>query len=144
MGTRVVAEVLRVVAEVLRPASPLAAAEGGAPAGGRRGAESMFPLQDEEGRPLAGPWGRGRQGQGGHALGTLSVVGRCLRRRGGPYRTEPATDLRRWRLSSERGRQVWTYFPEEDGPGRGQTALEAHSLGLDTVGAPGCAPHSGR
>ncbi|XP_066226065.1 lanosterol synthase isoform X1 [Saccopteryx leptura] len=58
--------------------------------------------------------------------------GTCLRRRGGPYKTEPATDLSRWRLSNERGRQVWTYFPEEDNPTRGQTALEAHSLGLDT------------
>ncbi|XP_008143861.2 lanosterol synthase [Eptesicus fuscus] len=58
--------------------------------------------------------------------------GTCLRRRGGPYKTEPATDLSRWRLSNERGRQVWTYFQEEDSPGREQTALEAHSLGLDT------------
>ncbi|XP_032947636.1 lanosterol synthase [Rhinolophus ferrumequinum] len=58
--------------------------------------------------------------------------GTCLRRRGGPYKTPPATDLSRWRLSNERGRQVWTYF-QEDEPGRGQTALEAHSLGLDTI-----------
>ncbi|XP_003798191.1 lanosterol synthase isoform X1 [Otolemur garnettii] len=58
--------------------------------------------------------------------------GTCLRRRGGPYKTEPATDLRRWRLSNERGRQVWTYFKEEENPGRDQTGLEAHSLGLDT------------
>ncbi|XP_019573151.2 lanosterol synthase isoform X1 [Rhinolophus sinicus] len=57
--------------------------------------------------------------------------GTCLRRRGGPYKTQPATDLSRWRLSNERGRQVWTYFQEGD-PGREQTALEAHSLGLDT------------
>ncbi|XP_037685834.1 lanosterol synthase isoform X3 [Choloepus didactylus] len=57
--------------------------------------------------------------------------GTCLRRRGGPYKTEPATDLSRWRLSSEEGRQSWTYLPE-GAPGRGQTGLEAHSLGLDT------------
>nr|KAF6478057.1 lanosterol synthase [Molossus molossus] len=57
--------------------------------------------------------------------------GTCLRRRGGPYKTEPATDLSRWRLSCERGRQVWTYFQEDD-PRREQTALEAHSVGLDT------------
>ncbi|XP_019483571.1 PREDICTED: lanosterol synthase [Hipposideros armiger] len=57
--------------------------------------------------------------------------GTCLRRRGGPYKTQPATDLSRWRLSNERGRQVWTYF-QEDSPDREQTALEAHSVGLDT------------
>lgn len=58
---------------------------------------------------------------------------RCLRRRGGPYKTEPATDLTRWRLRNELGRQTWTYFQAEDDPGREQTGLEAHSLGLDTV-----------
>ncbi|XP_058379294.1 lanosterol synthase isoform X1 [Diceros bicornis minor] len=58
--------------------------------------------------------------------------GTCLRRRGGPCKTEPATDLRRWRLSNEKGRQVWTYFQEEEDPGREQTGLEAHLLGLDT------------
>uniref|UniRef100_A0A8C5K659 Terpene cyclase/mutase family member n=1 Tax=Jaculus jaculus TaxID=51337 RepID=A0A8C5K659_JACJA len=58
--------------------------------------------------------------------------GTCLRRRGGPYKTEPATDLRRWRLRNELGRQTWTYFPGEEDPGREQTGLEAHSLGLDT------------
>lgn len=57
---------------------------------------------------------------------------RCLRRRGGPYKTEPATDLGRWRLSCERGRQTWTYLQDERA-GREQTGLEAHSLGLDTV-----------
>ncbi|XP_047573751.1 lanosterol synthase isoform X2 [Lutra lutra] len=57
--------------------------------------------------------------------------GTCLRRRGGPHKTEPATDLRRWRLRSERGRQTWTYLAPEEEPGRGPTALEAHSLGLD-------------
>ncbi|XP_047702930.1 lanosterol synthase isoform X2 [Prionailurus viverrinus] len=60
--------------------------------------------------------------------------GTCLRRRGGPYRTEPATDLSRWRLRNERGRQTWTYFQEGEDPGRGQTRLEAHSLGLDPTG----------
>ncbi|XP_057401560.1 lanosterol synthase isoform X1 [Balaenoptera acutorostrata] len=58
--------------------------------------------------------------------------GTCLRRRGGPYKTEPATDLSRWRLSNERGRQTWTYFQGEEDPGRGQSGLEAHLLGLDT------------
>ncbi|XP_072594595.1 lanosterol synthase [Vulpes vulpes] len=58
--------------------------------------------------------------------------GTSLRRRGGPWKTEPATDLSRWRLRCERGRQTWTYLGAEEGPGRGQTALEAHSLGLDT------------
>uniref|UniRef100_A0A8C2P0Q0 Terpene cyclase/mutase family member n=1 Tax=Capra hircus TaxID=9925 RepID=A0A8C2P0Q0_CAPHI len=31
------------------------------------------------------------------------IFSRCLRRRGGPYKTEPATDLSRWRLSNKRG-----------------------------------------
>ncbi|XP_023486108.1 lanosterol synthase isoform X2 [Equus przewalskii] len=57
--------------------------------------------------------------------------GTCLRRRGGPYKTAPATDLSRWRLSNEKGRQTWTYFQDDD-PGRAQTGLEAHLLGLDT------------
>ncbi|KAM9253585.1 lanosterol synthase isoform 1-T1 [Dugong dugon] len=58
--------------------------------------------------------------------------GTCLRRRGGPYKTEPATDLSRWRLSSEEGRQRWKYSQEGEDPGRTQTGLEAHLLGLDT------------
>lgn len=58
---------------------------------------------------------------------------RCLRRRGGPYKTEPATDLSRWRLTNELGRQTWKFFTDEETPDRAQTALEAHSLGLDTV-----------
>ncbi|XP_065798559.1 lanosterol synthase isoform X3 [Muntiacus reevesi] len=58
--------------------------------------------------------------------------GTCLRRRGGPYKTEPATDLSRWRLSNKVGRQTWTYFQEEEDPGREQSGLEAHLLGLDT------------
>lgn len=97
----------------------------------------------------AGPAGRGRRrgcGCGAGALGGLPLPRdgkaltrappRCLRRRGGPRRTAPATDLRRWRLRSDRGRQVWAYLPE-DAAGREQTALEAHALGLDTVGAAG-------
>lgn len=59
--------------------------------------------------------------------------GTCLRRRGGPYKTEPATDLTRWRLHNELGRQRWTYYQAEEDPGREQTGLEAHSLGLDTT-----------
>ncbi|XP_077128578.1 lanosterol synthase-like [Ranitomeya variabilis] len=54
--------------------------------------------------------------------------GTRLRRRGGPYKTDPATDLTRWRLSCTEGRQTWRYVEGEDRP---QTALEAHSLGLD-------------
>uniref|UniRef100_A0A8C5QGC3 Terpene cyclase/mutase family member n=1 Tax=Leptobrachium leishanense TaxID=445787 RepID=A0A8C5QGC3_9ANUR len=53
----------------------------------------------------------------------------CLRRRGGPYKTAPATDLTRWRLSCVEGRQTWKYVEGED---RGSSVLEAHSLGLDT------------
>ncbi|XP_047457491.1 lanosterol synthase-like [Mugil cephalus] len=55
-----------------------------------------------------------------------------LRRRGGPYKTEPATDLSRWRLANVEGRQTWRYVDEEDTPDREQTMLEAHSVGLDT------------
>ncbi|XP_023396782.1 lanosterol synthase isoform X3 [Loxodonta africana] len=58
--------------------------------------------------------------------------GTCLRRRGGPYKTESATDLSRWRLSNEEGRQRWKYFRGDEDPGRAQTGLEAHFLGLDT------------
>ncbi|KAF7658140.1 hypothetical protein LDENG_00016720 [Lucifuga dentata] len=58
--------------------------------------------------------------------------GTQLRRRGGPYRTEPATDLSRWRLTNVEGRQTWRYVEDQDVPDREQTMLEAHSLGLDT------------
>ncbi|XP_037542215.1 lanosterol synthase-like isoform X2 [Nematolebias whitei] len=53
-------------------------------------------------------------------------------RRGGPSKTEPATDLSRWRLTSVEGRQIWDYVEDQDTPDREQTMLEAHSLGLDT------------
>ena len=46
---------------------------------------------------------------------------------------EPGTDLSRWRLSNEKGRQRWTYLQEEESPSREQSGLEAHLLGLDTV-----------
>uniref|UniRef100_A0A3B3SC73 Terpene cyclase/mutase family member n=1 Tax=Paramormyrops kingsleyae TaxID=1676925 RepID=A0A3B3SC73_9TELE len=58
--------------------------------------------------------------------------GTYLRRRGGPYKTAPATDLSRWRLSNVEGRQVWRYLEDQDHTDRAQTMLEAHSLGLDT------------
>ncbi|KAK9537898.1 hypothetical protein VZT92_005473 [Zoarces viviparus] len=58
--------------------------------------------------------------------------GTHLRRRGGPYKTEAATDLSRWRLSNVEGRQTWCYVDDRDTPDREQTMLEAHSLGLDT------------
>lgn len=64
------------------------------------------------------------------------VPARHLRRRGGPYKTEPATDLSRWRLTNVEGRQTWRYVEDQDAPDRPQTMLEAHSLGLDTVGSP--------
>ncbi|XP_053554871.1 lanosterol synthase [Bombina bombina] len=53
-----------------------------------------------------------------------------IRRRGGPYKTTPATDLTRWRLTCSEGRQTWRYEEEER---RKQSVLEAHSLGLDTT-----------
>ncbi|XP_075870113.1 lanosterol synthase [Nelusetta ayraudi] len=58
--------------------------------------------------------------------------GTHLRRRGGPYKTQPATDLSRWRLSNQEGRQTWRHLEDGEAPDRPQTMLEAHSLGLDT------------
>ncbi|KAI2660801.1 Lanosterol synthase [Labeo rohita] len=58
--------------------------------------------------------------------------GTCLRRRGGPYKTEPVTDLSRWRLSNVEGRQTWRYIEEAETVDRKQSFLESHSLGLDT------------
>ncbi|XP_035988608.1 lanosterol synthase [Fundulus heteroclitus] len=55
-----------------------------------------------------------------------------LRRRRGPRRTDPATDLSRWRLTNVEGRQTWSYLEEDERADREQTMLEAHSLGLDT------------
>ena len=43
-----------------------------------------------------------------------------------------ATDLSKWRLKNERGRQTWWY--DADGVfDRDSNFLERHSLGLDTV-----------
>uniref|UniRef100_A0A3B4G1M7 Terpene cyclase/mutase family member n=1 Tax=Pundamilia nyererei TaxID=303518 RepID=A0A3B4G1M7_9CICH len=58
--------------------------------------------------------------------------GTHLRRRGGPYKTEPATDLSRWRLTNVEGRQTWRYLEDQETADREQRMLEAHSLGLDT------------
>lgn len=63
------------------------------------------------------------------------VSERYLRRRGGPYKTEPATDLSRWRLTNVEGRQTWRYLEGQEGADRAQSMLEALSLGLDTVGS---------
>ncbi|XP_030641927.1 lanosterol synthase isoform X2 [Chanos chanos] len=62
----------------------------------------------------------------------MMTDGTCLRRRGGPYKTDPVTDLRRWRLSNVEGRQAWCYLEDGDTVDRPQSMLEAHSLGLDT------------
>ncbi|NWT61211.1 ERG7 synthase, partial [Erythrocercus mccallii] len=61
--------------------------------------------------------------------------GRAVRRRGGPWRSAAATELPAWRLRCEGGRQLWRYLGDGDGDvgeRRAQTALEQHSLGLDT------------
>ncbi|XP_043916484.1 lanosterol synthase isoform X1 [Protopterus annectens] len=60
------------------------------------------------------------------------TAGTCLRRRGGPYKTEPATDLTRWRLANVEGRQTWQYFEDDETVEREQNMLEAYSVGLDT------------
>ncbi|GAV02159.1 hypothetical protein RvY_12758 [Ramazzottius varieornatus] len=52
------------------------------------------------------------------------------RNRGGPYKTKPATDLTRWRLTNIGGRQTWKYYETNESPPRGQSFLEKHSLGL--------------
>ncbi|XP_076460564.1 lanosterol synthase-like isoform X2 [Babylonia areolata] len=57
-----------------------------------------------------------------------NTMRRC---RGGPFKTKPATDLTKWRLTCEGGRQVWSYVDDDKHP-RPQTLLEKHSLGLDT------------
>ncbi|XP_050388661.2 lanosterol synthase isoform X1 [Patella vulgata] len=54
------------------------------------------------------------------------------RNRGGPYKTTPATDLTRWRLTNVEGRQTWYYIPDGEKAEREQTMLELYSLGLDT------------
>lgn len=46
----------------------------------------------------------------------------------------PVTDLSRWRLRCERGRQTWVYL-EEGEEEREQSFIELHSLGMDTVRA---------
>lgn len=64
---------------------------------------------------------------------SLCIFIRCIRRRGGPYKTDPATDLTRWRLSNVEGRQCWSFVEDGESAEREQNVLEAHSLGLDTV-----------
>nr|XP_006825099.1 PREDICTED: lanosterol synthase-like [Saccoglossus kowalevskii] len=54
------------------------------------------------------------------------------RRRGGPYKTNPATDLTRWRLKNVEGRQTWYYVEKNKKLLREQNMVELHSLGLDT------------
>ncbi|KAL5006604.1 hypothetical protein ScPMuIL_015410 [Solemya velum] len=54
------------------------------------------------------------------------------RNRGGPYKTDAATDLTRWRLKTVDGRQTWHYIPDGQPVDREQTPLELHSVGLDT------------
>ena len=55
------------------------------------------------------------------------------RNRGGPYKTEPVTDLTRWRLINEEGRQKWLYIPDDQALEREQTLFERRALGLDYV-----------
>ncbi|KAF6039424.1 LSS [Bugula neritina] len=55
------------------------------------------------------------------------------RNRGGPYKTEPVTELRRWRLRNVGGRQTWHYLESnEECEAWPQTLLDKHSLGLST------------
>ena len=44
----------------------------------------------------------------------------------------PLTDITKWRLHCDRGRQTWEY-DELDNSGREQNFIEKHSLGMDTV-----------
>ena len=63
----------------------------------------------------------------------FKYVNHMRRNRGGPYKTEPVTDLTRWRLTNVEGRQTWHYFTDDEKPDREQTLFEKHALGLDTV-----------
>ena len=47
----------------------------------------------------------------------------------------PVTDLTKWRLTSVRGRQTWSY-DEEGASGREPNFIERHAVGLDTVSEP--------
>ena len=47
-------------------------------------------------------------------------------------RVGPVTDLTRWRLTNERGRQTWEY-DEEGHSEREPNFVECHALGLDIV-----------
>lgn len=47
----------------------------------------------------------------------------------------PVTDVTKWRLHCERGRQAWEY-DELDKSGRTQNFIEKHALGMDTVCVP--------
>lgn len=106
------------------------------------------------GAALAGAVGgsrRWRRAAGWRPRFTVPVSGRAVRRRGGPWRSAAATELPEWRLSCEGGRQLWRYLGDGEGDvgeRRAQTALEQHSLGLDTVrgaraGAAGPCPGGG-
>ncbi|KAG2459011.1 GANP protein, partial [Polypterus senegalus] len=64
------------------------------------------------------------------------------RRRGGPYKTKPATDLRHWRLSNVEGRQCWTFEDDRASAQREQTLLEVHCLGSDNKTFPNYQPAS--
>ena len=66
-------------------------------------------------------------------FGKFKYANDMPRNRGGPYKTEPATDLSRWRLTNVAGRQTWKYIPEGETPDREQTLLERHAIGLETV-----------
>ncbi|XP_028663091.1 lanosterol synthase isoform X1 [Erpetoichthys calabaricus] len=68
--------------------------------------------------------------------------GTYLRRRGGPYKTKPATDLRHWRLSNVEGRQCWTFEDDRASAQREQTLLEVHCLGSDNKKFPNYQPAS--
>uniref|UniRef100_A0A8C3DL52 Terpene cyclase/mutase family member n=1 Tax=Corvus moneduloides TaxID=1196302 RepID=A0A8C3DL52_CORMO len=68
----------------------------------------------------------------------------AVRRRGGPRRSAAATELPAWRLRCEGGRQLWRYLGDGDvRERRAQTALEQHSLGLDTGAALQTLPAAG-
>ncbi len=52
----------------------------------------------------------------------------------GPTAADPATDLQRWRLLDERGRQTWHYLTtDEDLEAWPQTTADKHHLGLPLV-----------
>ena len=67
-----------------------------------------------------------------HQMYQIRLQSNLLQREMSKDRTKAATDLKRWSLVNERGRQTW-FYDEENSFERDSNFIEKHSLGLDTV-----------